>query len=175
MKRIEVRPTHSKLIVMIQILILLCGDIETCSGYVIKCGSCMKTVRKNQSRIYCIGCKLLHHLKCMDNDAEVLCRSCLSKSSEVKDDADKITPENHQHYELPELNKLLASKGLRILHQNIRGLLAHKQNFCTILGDFKGIHILALTGTHLAADEEAEAQIPGYVLLGKPRTIGQGG
>ena len=28
-KLIRVRPTHNKLIVMVQILILLCGDIET--------------------------------------------------------------------------------------------------------------------------------------------------
>ena len=160
---------------MLQILILLCGDIETCPGPAIKCGSCMKTVRKNQSRICCTSCKLLHHIKCMDDETEALCRSCLSKSFEVEDHTEELTTENQQQYKLPELTELLARKGLKILHQNIRGLLAHKQNLCHILGDFKGIHILSLSETHLAADEEAQAQISGYDFLGKPRTSGQGG
>eukprot|EP00112_Aurelia_sp_Birch-Aquarium-sp1_P015555 Seg346.1 transcript_id=Seg346.1/GoldUCD/mRNA.D3Y31 product="hypothetical protein" protein_id=Seg346.1/GoldUCD/D3Y31 len=174
-KHFQVRPTRNKSIVMVQILILLCGDIETCPGPATKCGSCMKTVRKNQSRICCAGCKLLHHLKCIDNETEALCRSCLSKSFEVEDHTVEPTTDNQQQYELPELTELLARKGLKILHQNIRGLLAHKQNICHILGDFKGIHILSLSETHLAADEEAECQILGYDFLGKPRTSGQGG
>eukprot|EP00794_Sanderia_malayensis_P006580 gene6580-7323_t len=109
----------------------------------------------------------------MDNETEALCRSCLSKSVEVH--TGEIVTVNQDQYELPELTDLLARKGLKILHQNIRGLLTHKQNLCHILGDFKGIHILSLSETHLAADEEAEAQIIGYDFLGKPRISGQGG
>ena len=64
-KFLRVRPTCNE---SAQILILLCGDIETCPGPAIKYGSCMKTVRKNQSRLCCASCKLLHHIKCMDDE-----------------------------------------------------------------------------------------------------------
>ena len=111
----------------------------------------------------------------MDAETEALCHSCLITSSEVEDHTEEPTMENQQQYKLPELTELFARKGLTILHQKIHGLLAHKQNLCHILGDFKGIHILSLSETHFAADEEAAAQISGYDFLGKPRTSGQGG
>ena len=66
-------------------------------------------------------------------------------------------------------------KALKSCIKNIRGLIANKQNLFHILGDFKGIHIFTLSETHLTAEEQAEVQIPGYVFVGKPRTIGQGG
>ena len=174
MKHLQVRPIRNSSAVMV-LLILLCGDIETCPGPAIKCGFCMKAIKKNQSRICCTSCNLLHHIKCVDNESEALCRSCLSKSFEVEDHTEEARTENKHQHELPELTELLERKGLKILHQNIRGLSAHKQNHFHILGDFKGIHILSLSETHLAADEEAEAQINCYGFLGKPRISGQGG
>ena len=172
LKHLLVRPIRNSSAVMV-LLIRLCGDIETCPGPAIKCGFCMKVIRKNQSRICCTSCNLLHHIKCVDNVSEALCRSCLSKPFEVEDHTEEARTENENQHELPELTELLERKGLKILHQNIGGLLAHKQNLCHVLADFKGIHILSLSETHLAANEEANAQIIGYDFLGKPRISGQ--
>ena len=43
----QLRPSRSSII---QLILLLCGDIETCPGPGIKCSTCLKTIRKNQAR-----------------------------------------------------------------------------------------------------------------------------
>ena len=70
---------------------------------------------------------------------------------------------------------MLSKKGLSILHQNIRGLLANKDNVCRVLEDFHKIQILSLSETHLSTDDEPQAQIDGYSLISKPRKSGKGG
>ena len=91
-------------------------------------------------------------------------------------EAEQLRPDRDDCYVLPELRDLLARTGLKVLHQNICGLLAHKHDICHILEYFKGIDIFSFSETHLAHDEEAEAQIEGYAYIGKEqRTIDQGG
>ena len=54
-------------------LLLSCSDISLNSGpikYKYPCGICGKAVRKNQNGIYCDGCNLWHHLKCLDMNIE---------------------------------------------------------------------------------------------------------
>lgn len=56
-----------------QILLLLCGDVETCPGLVTRCGSCNKSLRNSQSRISCSLCQKYVHLRCFDSNEEVSC------------------------------------------------------------------------------------------------------
>lgn len=59
-------------------MLLLWGDVETCPGPVIKCCSCLKTVRRSQSRAACTRCGEIIHLKCLNKDInEDLCMLCL--------------------------------------------------------------------------------------------------
>lgn len=80
-----------------------------------------------------------------------------------------------QRYDIPELSELLSMRGLKLLHQNIRGLLANKESVNQILLDFKNVHLFPLSETHLHANEEAQAQIDGFTFIGKPRSSGRGG
>ena len=84
-------------------------------------------------------------------------------------------PINSPSHTLPELHDLLSKKGLSILHQNIRGLLANKDNVCRVLDDFHKIQILSLSETHLSSDDEPQAQIDGYSFISKPRKSAKGG
>ena len=86
-----------------------------------------------------------------------------------------MRPEVLQQYDIPDLNEFSSRKGLKILHQNIRGLLTNKHSICQILDGLKNLHILSLSETHLSADDEVQAQIEGYAYIGKARTSGQGG
>ena len=84
-------------------------------------------------------------------------------------------PINSPSHTLPELQDMLSKKGLSILHQNIRGLLANKDNVCRVLDDFHKIEILSLSETHLSTDDEPQAQIDGYSFISKPRKSAKGG
>ena len=71
---------------------------------------------------------------------------------------------------------MLSKKGLSsIPHQNIRGLLANKDNVCRVLDDFHKIQILSLSETHLSTDDEPQAKIDGYSFISKPRKSAKGG
>lgn len=82
---------------------------------------------------------------------------------------------NSPSYTLPKLHDLLSKKGLLMLHQNIRGLLANKDNICQVLDDFHKIQILSLSETLLSSDDEPQAQIDGYSFVSKPRKSAKGG
>ena len=160
----------------IQLMLLLCGDIETFPGPSIKCCSCAKTVRKNQNRATCMQCKETLHLKCLTNDLnKARCLSCLTKHDleRPNEDADIQNTTNdanaEAHYVLPQLDELHNKPGLKILHQNIRGLLSHKHSICHLLERFKKTHILSLSEIRLSKDDEAQAKISGYDFIAKPR------
>eukprot|EP00794_Sanderia_malayensis_P006539 gene6539-7278_t len=162
----------------IHLMLLLCGDVELCPGPTIKCCSCAKAVRKNQSRATCVQCQEKLHLKCLSNDLnEARCLSCLSKHdleipNEVADIRNTTNDENADtQYVLPELAELQDKPGLKILHQNIRGLLSHKHNICHLLESFKNINILSLSETHLSKEDETQAIISGYDFIAKPRLL----
>ena len=57
-------------------------------------------------------------------------------------------PENVKR-DVPELDELLRKKGVKIFHQNIRGLLSKVSQIEAFLSDFPKIDILALSETHL--------------------------
>ena len=132
-------------------------------------------MKKNQSRTSCSQCFLTFHLKCFgSNDSEVLCSSCLFNNN-TREESDQNQQDDFHRYDIPELSELVSKKGLKILHQNIRGLLANKSAICHILDGFRNIHIFSVSETHLSLDNEAEAQIEDYTFIAKSRASGQGG
>ena len=156
----------------IQLILLLCGDIETCPGPVLKCRSCSKTIRRTQSRATCTRCNEFLHLKCLTQHMnENLCLSCLSfpdhGNTAVHGDADSIN--TNLSYEIPELTELQRTPGLKILHQNIRGILSHIDSIYHLMENFKNIHIFSLSETHLTSQDEAQVKIPGFHYINKPR------
>ena len=100
----QLRPSRSSIM---QLILLLCGDIETCPGPAIKCSTCLKTIRKNQSKINCLECNSDHHLKCWNHESEVLCQPCMLKNGI---EAEQFRPDRDDCYMLPELRDLLAKK-----------------------------------------------------------------
>ena len=149
---------------------------ETCAGQTVKCGLCTKAVKRNQSRASCSLCLKIFHLRCYGSDVgESLCNSCYLSNSDGQVNFDQMRQGDFQQYDIPELREFSSKKGLKILHQNIRGLLTNKHNICQILDGLKNLHIFSLSETHLSADNEVEAQIEGYTFIGKSRSSGKGG
>eukprot|EP00112_Aurelia_sp_Birch-Aquarium-sp1_P013942 Seg2983.1 transcript_id=Seg2983.1/GoldUCD/mRNA.D3Y31 product="hypothetical protein" protein_id=Seg2983.1/GoldUCD/D3Y31 len=80
---------------------------------------------------------------------------------------------------IPELNTLLQKRGLKILHQNVRGLFTNMAYISEIFESFRGINILGLSETHI--DQKRDEMppllfdIPGYSFVSRPRPNGKGG
>ena len=123
----------------------------------------------------CTQRHLMFHLKCSgSDDYEDLCGSCLLNNN-VRGEPGQDQQDEPYRYDIPELREFVSKRGLKTLHQNIRGLLANKTTICKILDGFKNIHIFSVSETCLSPDNEAEAQIDGYTFIGKSRTSGLGG
>ena len=168
-KGLRLRPSRPS---FFQLILVLCGDIKTCPGPVLKCRSCSKTIRRNQSRATCTRCNEHLHLKGLTQHMnENLCLSCLSSidhgTATIYRDADSIN--TNLSYEIPELTELQRTPGLKILHQNIRGILAHIDSIYHLMGSFKNIHIFSLSETHLTSQNETQVKIPGFHYINKPR------
>lgn len=124
-------------------------------------------VCKKQSRMSCSQCHLKFQPKCLYSDySGVMCNSC-NFIKNIQDGADRDQQKNVHHYDIPEFNDLASKKGLKILHQNIRGLLANKSNICHILGGFKNILIFPSVKHVYPPESEAEVQIEGYTFIVK--------
>ena len=146
-------------------MLLSSGDIEENPGPSPKCVACSKILRKNQSKITCSRCTNDFHVQCFpDDNREMLCTPCLLVS---KPQIEKRILEQISQRKLPELQKLITQKGLKILHQNIRGILSKKSFICALFQNFKNIDILGLTETHLNNSNKNTLEIPGYKFLSK--------
>ena len=123
------------------LLILMCCDIETCPGPN-SCLSCKKTIRRNQSSINCSDCQKKFHLKCFDESDNVgVCSRCYCLARMAPTD---VTIQDGQGglCELTILNglsKFVKEKGMKLLHQNICGLVAKLSHVEYILKSFKDI------------------------------------
>ena len=104
----------------------------------------------------------------------VMCNSCLFINN-IQEGADRDQQENVHRYDIPEFNELVSKRGLIILHQNIKDLLANKSNICQILGGFKNIYILSVSETHLPPRKQSRGPNEGYTFIAKSRDSGQGG
>lgn len=78
--------------------------------------------------------------------------------------------------DIPELKRLLCQKGLKILQQNVRGLLSNKVYLCELFQSFDGIDILTMSETRTTEqDPNSLYYIPGYSFTSRARTTGIGG
>jgi exonuclease III len=78
---------------------------------------------------------------------------------------------------VPELSAMLKERGMKIFHQNVRGLFSNKTYVQKLLHTFgKGIDILTMSETHVCVeDAEPLFDIPGYDFVSKARLTGKGG
>ena len=78
----------------------------------------------------------------------------------------------------PELSNLLRNKGIKMLHQNIRGLFNKIPDIQIILYEFN-LHVLKLSETQINSnnynDEDSLYDIPGYDFIKKNRIKGPDG
>jgi len=76
------------------------------------------------------------------------------------------------------MNKLSAKKGMKLFHQNVRGLFHNILLLSEFFQSFQNnIDILSLSETHLTNDDSNVSlyKIPGYTRITKNRAVGQGG
>ena len=154
------------------LLILMCGDIETCPGPK-KCSLCMKAIRRNQSSCSSRVCLREFHLKCFhESDQMGVCLECYNMAgigNEFQtDQCLSDIPVMHG------LHEILKARGMKILHQNICGLVAKASHIEYILMNFKNIHVHTKRKTHLS-DENVLSSITGYNFVNRNRQTGSFG
>ena len=78
---------------------------------------------------------------------------------------------------VPELDQMLQMKGIKIFHQNIRGLSSKFSHLEELLSDFPKIDILGLSETHLekSLEETDFCSIENYDMIKKNQSIGTHG
>ena len=74
-----------------------------------------------------------------------------------------------------EINSLLRKRGLKLFHQNVRGLLSNKSMIDEVLQSFGKIDLLSLSETHLSTEPESMMTIPGFTFEKLNRVKGSGG
>ena len=157
---------------VLHILLLVCGDIERCPGPPpIKCHSCIKAIRKNQTRLICCLCKNVFHAECVHANFNLSSRCSRCKFVPQGNDLS-----NNIERSVPELGNLLNGRGMKIVHQNIRGLELHKSNLEEIIASYRGIDLIGLSETHMNTNISSdEVYLDGYNLERLDRGCGKGG
>ena len=77
-----------------------------------------------------------------------------------------------------KFEELLQTRGLKVLHQNIRGLVSHKAGLEEFLSrsNLGQAHIIGISETHVNKDiRDSEIEIPGFQLNRNDRKNGAGG
>ena len=153
----------------LKILLILSGDIEVCPGPRARCIECEKCFRRNTDQRTCSGCSVKFHDKCLNLVSGVFtCNAC--------------TPQRQPNHEanpmkrsLKELESLCRLPGLKMIHQNIRGLFGKKDQIHDILATFS-VNIFGITELFLTQDIPSSfVEIPGYTFVRKSRKSGIGG
>ena len=156
---------------MLWLLLLMCGDIETCPGTASnKCHSCQKTIRINQAFGLCAVCTGKYHLKCLTdqldrNVEKFFCSTCLphARSCEEATFADK------------QLKAFSHKRGYKICHQNINGILRRIDHIRLLLQD-KSLHLLGISETHINNSvNSSELFVDGYQVERNDRSKGHYG
>ena len=160
----------------LSLLLILAGDVELCPGPSVKCVSCNKTIRKNQSSETCCLCESRCHLKCLvdavDHGHENLCCPDCVIINESQ------TNESSTSYTLYDgVKTFLQARGLKIFHQNVNGLARKFDMIDHLLKETSGkIDILGISETHLNSDiVQGEITVDGYTFIRKDRKTGPGG
>ena len=76
-----------------------------------------------------------------------------------------------------EMTELMANRGIKVLHQNVRGLFVNFEKIEIFLTNFKNTDILTLSETHINTHNNISDLyfIPGYTFLHRKRKKGNGG
>ena len=77
-----------------------------------------------------------------------------------------------------KFDDVLRTRGLKVLHQNIRGLVCHKASLEELLcrSDLKQAHVIGISETHSNKNiRDSEIEIDGFDLFRKDRAKGAGG
>ena len=99
---------------LIQLLLILSGDIETCPGPSDRCGLYLEALKKNQSMMSCSQCYLKFHLKCFcSDDSGVKCNCCLFNNNNTQDGAYQDQQKNVHRYDILNLAILSLKRALR--------------------------------------------------------------
>jgi exonuclease III len=155
---------------LVKLLVILAGDIEINPGPRFTCITCAKDIRRNQLKAKFKTCCEYFHAKCMieNFDEDLYCRVCHIQPEETG---------QTKKYCYKELQWLITNRGLKILHQNVNGLLS-KINAIRWLLDSqnKTIHIFGITESKLDLSiSDTEIRIDGYTGVRYDRKNGAGG
>ena len=205
-KQVSWRPTkaHTNLTKTAVLLLLLAGDVSPNPGpFNLKypCGSCSKSVKKNQQGIVCDGSDKWFHRKCIDmnfeayqilgtSDNEWLCTYCTLQSLPSFSDSffnnntslldcngiDEINQD--QDYDTPQYNpfeNIKSSKGLNFLHLNTRSLTSKIPEIEKIARESNAA-VICITETWLDNSvTESEVCLNGYNIIRRDRNRQGGG
>lgn len=172
------------------LMLLLAGDIESNPGPVhYPCSICMRVVAKNHRALYCDQCNLWSHIKCTsitpleykafqgkEDGFNFTCSRCLISELPVFYEAEVPTHINIDPGVLSDnLEHLKTSKGLKVGHLNVNGLLS-KIDFVSILIKDSNLDILALSETKLDGKiNDSEINVNGFDLYRLDRDRHGGG
>ena len=155
---------------LLQILLILAGDVELCPGPRVRCSECTKCFRRNTDKTLCSVCSRVFHSRCLNAD---VCRPCSANG--VHGTRSEGQDVREEEYRMPELESLLNTRGFKILHQNIKGLFGKKDIISHILG-INTINIFSVSETFTTIDTPAcWFDIAGYAYEQKCRPCGTGG
>ena len=151
---------------------LLCSDINVHPGPV-KFTCCRKSI-KSTDVASCSHCKGKLHLKCLkaayERSTELLyCNICYVEAISQNNSTDTAI--------FKELTEFATKRGVKILHQNINGLLNKMDPVRILFAKLrKNIHIFGFTETHRSTSvKDVEFEIDGYTIIRKDRKSGIGG
>ena len=156
------------------LLMILAGDVELNPGPALTCSSCLNVIKRRQLKGTCQNCKLCFHIKCLKESANdiLFCKTCYIRPAEEMNDDRYDGKDCHDN-----LRSYIAKSGLKILHQNVNGLLSNIDMIRDILDSLnRNIHVFGVTESKLNPTIiDTEVQIDGYVAMRGDRTSGAGG
>ena len=155
---------------------ILARDVELCPGPALKCFICSKTVRRNQKSDECSECNRLCHVKCLV-DMDVYGCEMLFCSTSALPAQSTAEPYINDDLIYERLKVLAKMQGLKIIHQNINGLMRKLGMVGILLKETdRAIDIFAITETHLSRDiKDRELTLDNYTFVKKDRETGIGG
>ena len=161
-------------------LLLLCGDVETCPGPRMICCSCNKSIRKKQSVKRCSACDKDSHLKCLVDEFDIghekllCCPHCVNASNLQHQDGMTTIPTESPY---SEVNSCVEARGFKIFHQNVNGLLHKLACVEIMMKETKNrFDVFGVTETHLREGIlDEELKVDGYTFIRKDRINGAGG
>ena len=159
-----------------KLLMILSGDVELNPSPALTCSSCLKQIRRNQLKGTCQNCKQCFHIKCLKENVNdtMFCNTCYIRPTEP---IEETRHDDRQSDCYDNLRSYIAKTGLKILHQNVNGLLSKIDIIREMFDSLNNnIHVLSVTESKLNSTIlDAEVRINGYVGIRHDRTSRGGG